>query len=191
MNVARANQVLDLIHAAVNDMESQAERLALLLAECRRERYWEVRGYKFEYQWVADAFPETSLRYIRQLAKLGEAFQDEPEVITEIGAAKAALIKDLPHRSKWVHRAQHLTSIELSARIKKSFKRIKTVFQAQTRMKMLRSKIERLRKALEDTQAELNTIEAEWKDKLPADSADLVCGKTRARWKKAGLMEAR
>ena len=91
MNIARANQVLYLINEAVSEVESQAERLALLLAECRRERYWEVRGFKREYQWIEATFPDKSLRYIRELSKLGQAYENESGIISDIGPAKAGL----------------------------------------------------------------------------------------------------
>ena len=187
MNAARGNQVLRLIDDAVCKLESDSERLALLLAESRREKYWKLRNFKSEAAWIASVFPEKSLRVVRQLARLGLAYENAPEIITEIGVAKADAIKSLPHRNRWAGHARKMSLLDLVERIKYSTSRIKTTFQAQKRIVLLENRVSRLREEMNSTQAEIDLLKERWKDKSPSDCAEVVCKETLKRWKHEGV----
>jgi hypothetical protein len=187
MNASRGNQVLRLIDDAVFKLESESERLALLLAEARREKYWRLRNFKSEKDWIASVFPEKSLRVVRQLAKLGQLYENEPEIITEIGVAKADAIKSLPHRNRWVAKARKLSLLNLVEYIKYHTSRIKTPYQARRRIEVLEQKVERLLDQVKNTRAEIDALKTKWQNKSPEDCSHLVCDKTLNKWKDEGV----
>jgi hypothetical protein len=184
MNTARANDVLRMIDDAASDIESRAERLALLLAEARREKYWTLRGFKCERNWLLATFPDCSLSYVRQLAVIGQAYEGEIGVLGEIGMAKANAIQRLPHRDNWIHRAKSLSLDQLQREIKAACSRIKTPRQAKDRILRLRLKVESLKRQIEDIEAEISALEEKWRGVTDQECSDVVCEETRRRWMK-------
>lgn len=126
MNQARARQVLDDIADSVERLESEAERLALLIAEVKREGYWRLR-FKTEEEWIKTTFGERSLRRIRQLAAIGESFKDMPEVISEIGISKADIIQNaMKLDPAWVEKAKNESYRELRRQLRTVLVCVKT-----------------------------------------------------------------
>ena len=89
MNTARAHQVLTDISNSVAVIESECERLCILINECRQGEYWRVL-YKSEKDWGLAVFGSTSA--FRHLAAMASAYKDEPALIGEIGRRKAELL---------------------------------------------------------------------------------------------------
>jgi hypothetical protein len=183
MNEARGRQVLQMIDESLSTIESESERLALLLAECRREKYWKLRGFSCEADWIRITFPQKSLRTIRGLATLGQAYGDYPEILSEIGTAKAYTIKGLKHRKFWINRALELSMTELVAEIKRMTSRIKTPLQAKRRIAILNKKLERMNREIKIVNAEINELKTRWNGVSLDDVRESVCGKTIKKWK--------
>jgi len=139
MNQARANQVLNDISNSMDVMESNAERLCILIAEARREGYWRIR-YRTEEEWCHTVF-KASRSWFYRLAKAGEAFYDNPGIISEIGVNKAALIApfansaDLP---EWISKARAYEKSVLRGDV---MSRLCTPAQIERRIGMLVRKI--------------------------------------------------
>lgn len=184
MNVKRANDVLRMIDESVSSFESESERLAILLAEARKNEYWRLRNFSSEQAWIRSTFPDKSVRAIRWLATIGQAFEGEPGLITEIGTAKAYEIRNLPNRRHWIKRARELSEKSLQQLVKRSFSRIKTIFQARKRIQLLQAKITRLQGIIGQTQSEIDALEAAWNGKTTEDCAGAVCEETRRVWAK-------
>ena len=188
MNAARGNQVLSLIGSLVSSIESESERLCLLLAEARREKYWTLWDYKSEQQWILATFNELSLRTVRQLARLGLAFEGELGIITDIGTAKADAIKSLHPRNNWVSKARNMTVPELTQHIKDVTLRIRTVLQANKRIELLKAKERNLAERLQLVRDEIAELESAWEGKTVEDSIGCVTQTTIRRWKRIGAM---
>jgi hypothetical protein len=84
MNERRAKYVLDAINDASSGISDACERLALLLAEARREEYWRLR-YKTQEEWLRSAFPKRNFFHIQAIAYVGESFGDTPGLIARSG----------------------------------------------------------------------------------------------------------
>jgi hypothetical protein len=177
-----------MIDESVSSIDSEAERLCLLLAEARTEKYWQMRGFRFEKDWLVATFGDRKLNSLRRLAVIGTSFQGDPENLIRIGIQKAHYIRNLKPRGVWVKRAQRMTTVELQKYLKDhSINRIKTVYQANNRIRRLKARLETLQQKVQQTQMEISILEDTWKDATPEDAIGLIHRKTVNQWKRKGL----
>jgi hypothetical protein len=120
MNTARAYQVLSDIANTVATIESECERLCILINECRTNEYWRLQ-YNSELQWGLAVFGSTSS--FRHLAAMGSAYKDNPRLITELGRSKAeTLIPVMRNEGKlsegWHRDAKRLTADKLAYQVR-------------------------------------------------------------------------
>lgn len=95
VNQDRAQQVLqeiDLLIIWKNKVEKEVEKkmmhLCLNLLESHRNRYWKIRGFEDESQYIASVFPH-SRRYYYRLIEIGETLGHyDHKVLEEIGPSK-------------------------------------------------------------------------------------------------------
>jgi hypothetical protein len=124
MNIARANQVLTDINRSVGFIESECERLCILINEAREGEYWKVQ-YKTELDWGRAAFSSTSS--FRHLAAMASAYKDNPGLISELGRTKAEIMIPVMRNEGnlsegWHHKAKILTADRLQIAVRDKYK---------------------------------------------------------------------
>ena len=155
---ARAAYVLDQIYNGVQSIESECERLALLIVEARREEYWKLR-YPTAKHWMISVFGSVSA--FRHLASLGDAYQNQPGVITEIGRHKAeALVRVIRNEGslsdEWIEKAKHMKVEHIRDRVND---RYPSRQEPKTERKYIQNDIEKLSARLEFHRRQIPCLE--------------------------------
>lgn len=117
---SRAEQVIDLIHEGIASVESQCERMCMLIQEAKQNEYWKVR-YKSEAEWIVVTFGSKAA--FRHLYYLSEAHKNQPGLITEVGRKAAEMLIPVARAEgrvseEWIAHAKRLKYSHLDRKIR-------------------------------------------------------------------------
>ena len=172
MNIARANYVLSEITNTAGMLESECERLCLLIKEARENQYWKLY-YRNEKAWAIAIFPR-NYGYFRQLARLALYYADNPDLITKLGFGRAtALIPVIKAEGgiseKWMSDASTDKYIVLAAKVRAHYPPMKHTrkfydYELKAKLERLRSKLERHRKIILAIEMQIEKLECRLKE---------------------------
>lgn len=147
MNIARANQVLSDINNSIGMIESECERVCLLINEVIENKYWAVR-YKSEKEWAVSTF--SSFHAFRHLYYLAQSYKDDLSIISTVGRKKAEQLVPVKNAEgvisqEWIDKARKYNCDHLEHFIRSKYPSRQL---PKTEIKEIERKIEKLKSEL-------------------------------------------